>query len=318
MMILAAGAVCRTMPRMETYDVIVIGGGPAGLNAALILGRCRRRVVVIDAGQPRNAAAQHAHGFLTRDGVPPLDILALGRKELLTYGVEFRAGVVTRVKPGVRRMTVTMQGGDRLAARKLLLATGVVDELPCLPGLEKLYGTSVHHCPYCDGWENRDRPLAVYGPPEDASGLALSLLTWSRDLVVCTDGRRPGTKARARLADAGIQARTERIVRLEGTRGRLERIVFAEGPPLERYGLFFSTGQGQRSPLAERLGCQFTKSGHVRCDRKGRTGVSNLFIAGDANGDTQFVIVAAAEGAKAAVAINKELQDEDRGQAASL
>ena len=244
--------------------------------------------------------------------MPPLDILSIGRKELLTYGVEFRPAVVTSIRPGVRRMTVSLQGGTRLAARKVLLATGVVDALPRLPGFDDLYGTSIHHCPYCDGWENRDRPLAVYGRAAAASGLALSLLTWSRDLVVCTDGRRLGASTRARLVDAGIPARTERIVRLDGTRGRLERIVFARGPSLERDALFFTTGQGQRSPLAERLGCRLTKSGHVKCDRKGRTGVPHLFVAGDANGDTQFVVVAASEGAKAAVAINKELQEDDR------
>jgi thioredoxin reductase len=209
-------------------------------------------------------------------------------------------------------MTVTLQDGARLTARKLLLATGVIDELPRLDGFDDLYGTSIHHCPYCDGWENRDRPLAVYGRPKEASGLALSLLTWSRDLVVCTDGRRLDAQARLQLANARIPARTEHILRLEGTRGRLERIVFAHGPALERHALFFTTGQHQRSRLAERLGCGFTQAGHVKCDRKGRTGVPNLFMAGDANGDTQFVVVAAAEGAKAAVAINKELQEEDR------
>jgi len=290
----------------------VIGGGPAGLSAALVLGRSRRRVVVCDAGRPRNAAAPHAHGFLTRDGMPPLDILALGRKELLTYGVEVHDAVVTRVEAGARGMTATLQDGTRLTARKLLLATGVVDELPRVSGFDDLYGTSIHHCPYCDGWENRDRPLAVYGRPTDASGLALSLLTWSRDLVVCSDGRPLTRTARMRLTAADIPARTERIVRLEGTRGRLERIVFADGPVLERHGLFFTTGQGQRSALAEQLGCRFTTTGHVRCDGKGRTGVPHVFIAGDANGDTQFVVVAAAEGAKAAVAINKELQEDDR------
>jgi thioredoxin reductase len=300
---------------MDSYDVIVVGGGPAGLSAALVLGRSRRRVVVCDVGRPRNAAAAHAHGFLTRDGIAPLDFLSLGRKELETYGIEVREALVTHVERVDHGMTVTLDGGVRIRGRKLLLATGVVDVLPVLPGFDDLYGTSIHHCPYCDGWENRDCPLAVYGAPDAASGLALSLLTWSTDLVVCTDGRRLTARARARLHSAGIPARTDKIVRLEGTRGRLERIVFADGPPLPRHALFFNTDQGQRSPLAEQLGCQFTRTGHVRCDRKGRTGVPHLFMAGDANGDVQFVVVAAAEGAEAAVAINKELQEEDRALA---
>jgi len=298
---------------VEAVDVIIVGGGPAGLSAALLLGRSRRRVVVCDAGRPRNGCSPHSHGFLTRDGVPPLELLALAREELHAYDVRVRDIEVSAVTATPSGVTAVLADGATVNARKVLLATGVEDVRPNVPGCDALYGVSIHHCPYCDGWENRDRPLAVYGPPDQAIGLALSLLTWSRDLVVCTDGRAPAAAARARLEGTGIAVRTERVTGLEGTDGRLERIVFAKGPALERHALFFNTGQVQRSPLAERLGCAFTSKGHVRCDRKGRTGVANLFVAGDANGDVQFVIVAAAEGAKAAVAINKELQAEDAG-----
>jgi len=300
------------MSDVRSCDVVVVGGGPAGLSAALILARCRRHVVVCDAGRPRNAAAAHSHGFLTRDGMPPLDLLACGRDELRRYDVEVRPDEVTAIEPTADGVVVRLADGTRLAARKALLATGVTDVLPDLPGFGEFYGTSIHHCPYCDGWENRDRALAVYGRPDEASGLALDLLTWSRDLLVCTDGVRLTPKSRARLAAAGIPVRTEKIDRLEGADGRLARIVFVRGPAVARQAMFFNTGQGQRSPLAGQLGCRFTSTGHVRCDRKGRTGVPNLFIAGDANGDVQFVVVAAAEGAKAAVAINKELQEDER------
>ena len=295
----------------EAFDVLVVGGGPAGLSAALMLGRCCRSVVVCDAGAPRNAAAPHAHGYLTRDGVPPLEILRLGREELRTYGVEFRSHAVTGLTCGDEGVSAVLADGTALTARKALLATGVEDVRPDVVGWEGLYGVSIHHCPYCDGWENRGRGLAVYGPPEQAAVLALSLLTWSRDLVVCTDGRRMRAVTRQSLATKGITVRTERIARLEGQQGRLQRVVFEGGTTLERHALFFSTGQFQRSTLADTLGCQFTRKGHVRCDRAGRTTVANLFVAGDANGDTQFVIVAAAEGAEAAVAINRELQEED-------
>jgi len=273
--------------------------------------------VVLDAGRPRNAAAPHSHGFLTRDGAPPLDILAEGRREVAAYGVDIRDLEVTHIERSDDSILVTLQDGALLATRKLLLATGVRDVLPDVPGLAPLYGTSIHHCPYCDGWENRDRAVAVYGGPDEASGLAISLLTWTRDLVVCTDGRRLTAAAKARLETAGIPARTEKIVRLDGRDGRLSSIVFAKGDALSRHAMFFNTGQGQRSQLAAQLGCLFTRTGHVRCDRKGSTGVPHLFIAGDANGDVQFVIVAAAEGAKAAVAINKELQAQDQ-EAAGL
>ena len=298
---------------MRQYDVLIVGGGPAGLSAALMLGRCRRRVAVCDAGRPRNAAAEHVHGYLTRDGVQPSELLRLGREQLAPYDVEFLSGAeVTDATCGDGGAGVTLADDARLCGRKLLLATGVVDELPHVEGLPALYGTSVHHCPYCDGWENRDRPLAVYGQPDAATTLALSLLTWSRDLVVCTDGVKPGGKSRRRLSRYGIAVRAEKILRLESASGALQRIVFIRGAPLDRHALFFTTGQGQRSPLAERLGCRFDKHGHVKRDRKGRPGVRNLFIAGDAGGDVQFVVTAAAEGAKAAVAINAELQEEDR------
>lgn len=297
---------------MSTYDVIIVGGGPAGLSAALYLGRCRRRVVVCDAGRPRNRKAGYSHGYLTRDGLPPLDILRIGRDEIAGYGVEFRQTTVSDAACGPDGVRVSLEDGATLGGRKLLLATGVTDDLPRIDGIEAFYGVSVHHCPYCDGWENRDRPLAVYGAADEATGLALSLLTWSRDLVVCTDGRPLTAKARRRLEAFGIPVRTEKIDRLEGEAGRLQSILFREGPPLAREAMFFNTGQGQRSGLAGRLGCRFDKKGHVRCDRKGRTGVPNLFLAGDAGGDVQFAIVAAAEGAKAAVAINTELQEEDR------
>ncbi len=298
---------------MPQYDVIIVGGGPAGLSAALVLGRCRRRVVVCDAGNPRNAASQGMHGFLTRDGVLPADLLHMGREEIARYGVEFRRTVVIDAACAPGGVQVTLEDGAVLSARKLLLATGVRDCLPPIPNIQAFYGRSVFHCPYCDGWEMRDQPLAVYGEAKPAIGLALSLLTWTRDIVVCIDGTSPpGRRDARRMRGHGIRLRAEKIVGIEGADGRLERILFAEGEPLPRRGLFFNTGQGQRCDLADRLGCRFDAKGHVTTDPRGRTGVENLFLAGDADGDVQFVIVAAAEGAQAAVAINAELQRDER------
>src|SRR5687767_12385523 len=144
------------------YDVIIVGGGPAGLSAALVLGRCRRTVLVIDQGKPRNAAAQAMHGYLTRDGINPSDLLHLARRELRRYGVEFRRDEVTQAKRQRDRFEVVTHKRERFRSRKLLLATGIRDQLPRIEGLTELYGISVHHCPYCDGWEWRDRALAAY------------------------------------------------------------------------------------------------------------------------------------------------------------
>src|SRR6185437_9291593 len=175
------------------FDVVIVGAGPAGLSAALILGRARRRVLVCDAGHPRNAPSHGLHCYLTRDGIDPREFLRLGREELRPYEtVELRQTEVTDARrlleDGADNFEVTLSNGERLTSRKLLLATGVIDELPEIEGLSDFYGTSIFHCPYCDGWEMRDEPLAVYGRGENGLGLALELTFWSQNLVLLTDG----------------------------------------------------------------------------------------------------------------------------------
>lgn len=294
------------------YDVIVVGAGPAGLSAALMLGRCRRRVLVVDSGRPRNAAARAMHGFLSRDGIPPLEFLALAREQMRRYDtVELRDGCVTNAECRDGRFYVSLEDGAQHAARKLLLATGVVDDLPEIPGFQKLYGVSVFHCPYCDGWEVRDQPIAIYGRGARGLGLSLELTAWSRDLVLCTDGppELDGNDL-ARLARNGIRVRDERVARLEGTDG-LERVVFAAGEPLARRALFFTTGQHQQSRLAHSLGCEINEKGTVRTGRYETTHLKGLYVAGDASRAVQWVVVAAAEGAEAAFDINTALLKED-------
>jgi thioredoxin reductase len=295
------------------HDVIIVGAGPAGLSAALMLGRCRRRVLVFDTGTPRNASSHALHGYLTRDGTPPKDFLALAREELRTYDtVRLCAGEVTAAECAASRFVVTLRSGERHAARKLLLATGVADNLPEIPGFRDLYGRSVFHCPYCDGWELRDAPLAVYGRGARGLGLSLELTLWSRDLVLCTDGP-PGIDdgGLERLAANGVEVRDERLARLEGRDGLLERIVFQSGAALPRRALFFTTGQYQRSPLLAQLGCEFNEKGTVMTGKYESTHLPGLFVAGDASRAVQWVVVAAAEGAEAAFAINTDLLRED-------
>jgi len=294
------------------YDVIIVGAGPAGLSAALMLGRSRRRVLVCDSGKPRNAASRAMHGFLSRDGMPPREFLATAREQLRQYDtVEIRDIEVRDATCRDTRFHVALADGTSHSSRKLLIATGVIDNIPEIPGFRELYGLGVFHCPYCDGWEVRDQPLAIYGRGARGLGLSLELTGWSRDLVLCTDGPSEIEDADlASLARHGIRVREERVVRLEG-RETLERVIFASGDPLPRRALFFTTGQTQRSQLALALGCEFNEKGTVRTGKYESTHLSGLYVAGDASRAVQWVVVAAAEGAEAAFAINTDLLKED-------
>jgi len=281
-----------------------------------MLGRCRRSVLVVDNGRNRNAASHALHGFLTRDGTPPADFLRLARDELAKYEtVELLSdeAVAAECQEEAASFCITLASGARVSSRKLLLATGVADNLPDIPGFRELYGRSVFHCPYCDGWERRDQPLAIYGRGERGVGVALELTVWSRDIVLCTDGPSEiDAEGLARLARNGIVVREECIARFEGDGdGQLQRIVFKEGEAIERRALFFTTGQYQRSDLLMRLGCEFNEKGTVRTGKYESTHLAGLFVAGDASRAVQWVVVAAAEGAEAAFAINTDLLKED-------
>jgi len=254
------------------------------------------------------------HGYLTRDGIEPSEFLRLAREQLRPYEtVELRHTQVTDAQRLGDSFEIVLVNGERVTSRKLLLATGVVDEVPEIQGLDAFYGSSVFHCPYCDGWEMRDEPLAVYGRGDNGVGLALELLLWSRDLVLCTDGPSQLSEGEVqRLTLHDIPVREERITRLEGSDGALERIVFANEESLAVRGMFFSTGNRQGSDLPKKLGCEFTEQGCVQTGDYEMTNVPGLYVAGDASRLVQFVVVAASEGAQAAVAMNKELMQEDR------
>jgi thioredoxin reductase len=295
-------------------DAVIVGGGPAGLSAALVLGRCRRSVLVCDTGRPRNYASHAMHGYLTRDGMPPSEFLAVARRELAQYdSVTLRQVEVTgaECQPG-GHFKVTLATGEELEARKLLVATGVADKVPDIQGFAALYGRSVFHCPYCDGWEVRDAPLAIYGRGHRGYGLSLELTAWSRDLVLCTDGPcELDDEQRDKLERNGIRLREDRIARLEGDDGVLRHVVFGSGDRLARRALFFSTGQEQHSDLSIRLGCEINEKGTVRTGRYEATHLPGLYVAGDASRAVQWVVVAAAEGAEAAFAINTDLIAQD-------
>jgi thioredoxin reductase len=293
------------------YDTVIVGGGPAGLSAALVLGRCRRRVIVCDAGAPRNARSRELHGFLTRDGIAPIELLRLARDELRPYGVDLREAEVTDIHASAAGFEVSLAGGSRLESRTVLIASGVCDELPDVPGLDRCFGITAHHCPYCDGWEVRDRTIVVIGHGRHAAALALALKTWSDCVTVCSHGAaRLAARERERLAAQRIDVRETRIASLDHADGRVRQVIFATGERMGCDAVFLATGQHPRSDLPRRLGCALTRHGLVKPDHLARTGVAGLYVAGDASHDVQFAIVAAAEGAKAAVAINKALQEQ--------
>lgn len=294
---------------MENFDVIIIGGGPAGLSAALMLGRSRRSVLIVDACHPRNEVSRAMHGFLSRDGVHPLEFLKHAREQLQHYpNVHYRVGDVTDLQATGAEFHVRCAEGAEYTALKVLIATGQRDELPQIEGLPELFGKSVFHCPYCDAWEVQDQPLAAWGRGHHGVALARTLTNWSSDVVYCADGETDfSPEDRADLERYKITVRHERIARLEGRDGKLESVVFHEGPPLKRTALFFSTDNKLASNLAPKIGCKISDKGYVMTHDCESCDVKGLYVAGDAAGSSNLAIVAAADGATAAIAINTAL-----------
>jgi thioredoxin reductase len=294
------------------YDVCIIGAGPAGLNAALILGRCLRDVIVFDSGQPRNSVSGGLHGFLSRDGVRPDVLRELGRSQLAPYEtVRICDDEVVAAHRGRESFQVRPRHGDTIEARILLLATGRVDVLPDKPGFRELYGQGVYHCPYCDGWEHRQQPLTAYARGPSAVDFALELLVWSPHVTLCTDGpidlRDDG---RARLARQGVRVEERPIVRAEADEHRRFRAIrFVDGTTLDSGAVFFDIACPQKSPLAEHLGCALDDSGAVRCQGPASVDVPGLYVAGNVRCGLHLAITAAAEGVEAAVAINEALHE---------
>jgi thioredoxin reductase len=287
--------------RTPALDAVIVGGGPAGLSAALVLGRARKRVLVLDTGRPANLASQAVGGLLAQSGVAPIELRQAGREQLADHpNVEVRDGAVLDAASIADGFAVELDGAS-VRTRSLLLAHGLRYDPPALPGVEPLWGRSVFHCPFCDGWEVRDLSLAVHGSGPEAARSALVVAGWSSDVVLCTDGPAKLNGERAALESAGVRVREEPIRELVGGSGWLRRIEFATGPPEQPDAMFVRTRRGQPNGLAAALGCELTDAGTIVTDGDGRSGVPGVYAAGD-TATEQFRSVANALGSGSRVA----------------
>lgn len=299
------------------YDTVVVGGGVAGLAAALMLARSRRRVVVVDAGEPRNAPAAHLHGFLSRDGTPPTELLAAGRAEVLGYGgevVEDRAQGIEHADGG--RFTVRLAGTPELTTRSVLVATGLRDELPEIAGLRERWGDGVLHCPYCHGYEVRDAPIGVLGGDNRPFTLHQAALVrqWSPDVVFFPNRITLVDEERERLTARGIRIVDGEVTGL-ATEGDQLRVELADGRAVPRAAVYVGPRFVPRDALLTDLGCEVDGNGWVTTDAAGRTSVPGVWAAGNVVAEAAQAINAASAGSAAAIAINHHLLAADVEQA---
>jgi thioredoxin reductase len=294
----------------EEFDVVIIGGGVAGLSAALVLGRARRKVVVIDGGTPRNAPAAHAHGFLTRDGIPPKELLAIGRDEVRGYGVEILDDVVYRLR---HDRAVELAGGRVITGRRILVTTGLTDELPDVPGVAERFGNDVLHCPYCHGWEVRDQRFGVLATSEKSVHQALIVWQWSKDLTFFTHTQDISAEDRAKLTGLGIRIVDGKVSELAVENDRLSGVRLVNGEVVERDVVFVGPRFAPRDKLLDQIGCGRTEDGFVAVDAQGRTSVDGVWAAGNVVDPMAQLVVAAAEAYKLAATLNFDLVLEDQG-----
>jgi thioredoxin reductase len=297
---------------MSEYDVVVIGGGAAGLSAALVLSRARRTVAVVDGGEPRNAPAARLQGFLSRDGMSPQDLLASGRSEVAGYGGELIQGAVEKVGGDVDAgFEVLLDGGARLTARRLVVATGLRDELPDIPGVTERWGRDVLHCPYCHGYEVRDQPLGVLGGTPDSVQHALLVRQWSSDVVFFPHTTEVTAAEREQLVARAVGVVDGLVTRVVVSGDEVRGVQLADGRLVRRAAVFVRPRFVPNSDLLVGLGCALDDAGWVVKDVSGRTSVPGVWVAGNAANPRAQLITAAGEGSAAAIAVNQDLADDD-------
>lgn len=302
------------MAEDEKYDVIVIGGGPAGLAAALWLARYRLRVRVFDAENPRNEETWAVHGYLGLEDIPPMELRRIGREQATRAGAEYEAATVETAEGEKNDFRVTLADGRSFQARRLLFTTGLRDIIPEIPGLDRFYGTSIWHCPDCDGPTVEGLRVGVIGWGRQIAGFLMQMLTWTEELVLLTHGHSPElppASAEA-LERFGIPVRTEALVRIEGTDGQVERVVFEDGSSEEFQAMFFHIAYGPGSSLPAELGCEANEEGILQVDEDFETTVPGVYAAGDIVHGSKLAIRAASDGTRAAIGIYRSLLPEER------
>jgi len=292
---------------MELFDCAVIGAGSAGLNASLILGRSRKKVVLFDNGSNRNRVTQESHGFLTRDGIKPAEFKEIALNDVKKYpSVHYYQNTVMNItKQSNGLFKIETLEDVEYVAKRIILATGVQEEFPSIPDIRKYYGKSLFSCPFCDGWELRDKPLIIISQAEAQTLFKGKLVyNWSKDLVIATNGHELSAPTLNEIQRKDISVITEPILNLNGEEGYLNKVVFSSGLEIERVGGFIVPNFVRPNQFAEQLGCQLNENGSIMMDEAGHTSQENVYAAGEtAKLGQSSLIVAAAEGYKAAMAI---------------
>ncbi len=298
------------------FDIAIVGGGPAGLSAAIWSARYGHRVLVVDGGEPRNWETRGINGYLGLPSVLPADLRARGRAECELYGVTFANTDVMHVEPDDGELLrLQLKSRTTYIARRVLLAIGICDVWPDIPGLEDIYGTSAHVCPDCDGYDVRGKRVVVIGNGRRAVGMALALTTWTSDIIICTNGspaEMEDTELREKLDACQITVRTESVEHLDCEGRQLRGLLLSDGTQLSADKLFFTLAQVPADDLGARLGCERDSGGRLVVSEHYATSVMSVFAAGDITAGPQLAIRAAAAGAVAAMAMHRSLLPEHR------
>ncbi len=294
-------------------DCVIIGGGPAGLNASLVLARAKKNIILLDEDKPRNAVTHESHGFITRDGIKPSEFKRIAKQDLEKYpNLSVENQRVIDIKKENESFIIHTDDGNSYHSRKVILATGLQDVLPDIEGIHEFYGTSLFVCPFCDGWELKDRRLVVIAESDRVMHLTKMVSNWSSDLVVCTNGTNTFSKEQKELlSDKNIKVIEDEIASLQGDNGYLLKVKFKDGKEMEREGGFVACELKQASILAEKLGCDMNQMGGIEIDDFGRTNIDGIYASGDTTFSLPQLIVAASEGSKVASGVVSDLINED-------